>query len=178
MIKPLRLSDLWWSRDSHPVSGLFPGRVAGCLPRFTATSPARPGLTVGSTLDGGPNWADDANSVLVACEVDRCIVITVMRRPTGVAVPALGPSDVLHMPAGMAGFRRREPAVGNDRLRPVPARLIGQVAPGVPGAASESPRRLARAPDKPFCRTIPAASKRSTTVRPWVLANRVVRTCR
>ena len=29
----------------------------------------------------------------------------------------------------MAGFRRREPAVSNDELRPVPACLIGQVAP-------------------------------------------------
>ncbi|VAZ81126.1 hypothetical protein LAUMK4_05912 [Mycobacterium persicum] len=25
---------------------------------------------VGSTLDGGPNWADDTNGFLVACEVD------------------------------------------------------------------------------------------------------------
>ena len=33
------------------------------------------------------------------------------------------------MPAGMAGFRRREPAVSDDQLRPVPARLVGQVPP-------------------------------------------------
>jgi hypothetical protein len=57
---------------------LFPGRLAGSLPRFTATSPVRPGLTVGSTLDGGPNWADDANRFLVACEVDSGVVITLM----------------------------------------------------------------------------------------------------
>jgi len=41
-----------------------------------------------------------------------------------------------------------------------------------------NPRRLARAPERPFCRSIPAASKPSTTMRPWVLANRVVRTCK
>ena len=49
--------------------------------------------------------------------------------PNNVTLPMLGPSDVLHMPAGMAGFRRREPAVSDDELRPVPACLIGQVAP-------------------------------------------------
>ena len=60
---PLQVSDLWWSRDLHPVSGLFGSRAAASLSRFTATRRARPGLTVGSTLDGGPNWADDARSV-------------------------------------------------------------------------------------------------------------------
>ena len=64
---PLQVSDLYWSRDLHPVSGLFGSRVATSLPRFTATSRARPGLTVGSTLDGGPDWADDARCFLVAC---------------------------------------------------------------------------------------------------------------
>ena len=112
-----------------PVSGLFPGRVAGSLPRFTATSPAKPGLTLGSTLDGGPNWADDANSVLVACEVDRGVVITLVCDRTAAALSFFVPPDVLRMPAGMAGFRRREPAVSNDQLRPVPACLIGEVAP-------------------------------------------------
>src|SRR3981189_2365564 len=57
---PLRVSDLLWSRDSHPVSGLFGSRVAASLPRFTATRRTRSGLTVGSTLDGGPDWADGA----------------------------------------------------------------------------------------------------------------------
>jgi hypothetical protein len=52
-----------------PVSGLFGSRAAAFLPRFTATRRARPGLTVGSTLDGGPNWADDATCFLIACEV-------------------------------------------------------------------------------------------------------------
>src|ERR1700681_3635692 len=46
---------------------------------------------------------------------------------TRAAFPVLSPADVLHMPAGMAGFRRREPAVSNDQLRPVPACLIGQL---------------------------------------------------
>ncbi|MCY0610230.1 hypothetical protein OVV29_32370, partial [Klebsiella pneumoniae] len=64
--------------DLHPVSGLFGSHAAASLPRFTATSRARPGLTVGSTLDGGPNWADDATGVLVACEVDGSAVITLM----------------------------------------------------------------------------------------------------
>jgi hypothetical protein len=95
---------------------LFGSLAAGSLPRFTATSRAVPGLTVGSTLDGGPNWADDANCVLIACEVDGGIVITVMRYRTALALPLLSPADVLQMPAGMAGFRRREPAVSNDQL--------------------------------------------------------------
>jgi hypothetical protein len=57
---------------------LFGSLAAASLPRFNATCRARPGLTVGSTLDGGPNWADDANCFLVACEVDRGIVITLV----------------------------------------------------------------------------------------------------
>ena len=68
-----------WSRDLHPVSGLFDILVAASLPRFTATCRARPGLTVGSTLDGGPDWADDARSLLVACEVNGGIVIALVR---------------------------------------------------------------------------------------------------
>ncbi|CKS70987.1 deaminase [Mycobacterium tuberculosis] len=80
--------------------------MAGSLPRFTATRRARPGLTVGSTLDGGPNGADDARWFLVACEVDRGVVVTLVRDRTAVALPFFVPADVLHMPAGMAGFRR------------------------------------------------------------------------
>jgi hypothetical protein len=60
---------------------------------------------VGSTLDGGPNWADDANSVLVSCEVDPCIVIMLMRSRTRLTCPVFGPAHVLHLPANMAGFR-------------------------------------------------------------------------
>ena len=44
-----------------PVSGLFGSLAATFLPRFTATRRARPGLAVGSMLDGGPNGADDAS---------------------------------------------------------------------------------------------------------------------
>jgi hypothetical protein len=62
----------------HPISGLFGSRAAASLPRFIATCPARPGLTVGSTLNGGPNWADDARWFLVACEVDGGVVITLV----------------------------------------------------------------------------------------------------
>jgi len=40
-----------------PHLGVVCRPVAGSLPRFTATGRARPGLTVGSTLDGGPNWS-------------------------------------------------------------------------------------------------------------------------
>jgi hypothetical protein len=57
---------------------LFGSRVAASLPRFVATCRARSGLRVGSTLDGGPNWADDARCFLVACEVDRGVVIALV----------------------------------------------------------------------------------------------------
>jgi len=39
---------------------LFPGLTAGSLPRFIATCPGRPGLTVGSALDRGPDRAEGA----------------------------------------------------------------------------------------------------------------------
>ena len=56
----LLMSECEYSSGRHPVSGLFGSIAAASLPRFTATRRARPGLTVGSTLDGGPNWADGA----------------------------------------------------------------------------------------------------------------------
>ena len=62
----------------HPVSGLFGSLAAASLPRFTATSRTGSGLTVGSTLNGGPNWADDARCFLVACEVDGRAIITLV----------------------------------------------------------------------------------------------------
>jgi hypothetical protein len=84
---------------------------------------------VGSTLDGGPNWADDANGFLVACEVDGSVVVALMCHRTAVALPFFVPADVLHMPTGMAGFRRREPTVGDHQRRPVPTCLVRQVPP-------------------------------------------------
>ena len=102
MVLPDGVPLLWASRI---LGAPIPGRVAGSLPRFTATSPARPGLTVGSTLDGGPNWADGSRWFLPTREVDGGVVITLMRCRTGVALPMLSPADVLHIPAGMAGFR-------------------------------------------------------------------------
>src|SRR3954470_3565750 len=104
MKRPLQVCDLEWSRDLHPVSGLFGSLAAASLPRFTATCRTRPGLTVGSTLNGGPNWADDANSFLVACEIHGGVVITLVDDRTAAALPVFGPADVLHTPAGMAGF--------------------------------------------------------------------------
>jgi hypothetical protein len=57
---------------------LFGSRAAAPLPRFTATCRAWPGLTVGSALDDGPDWADGAitrGGRLVAREVDSGIVV-------------------------------------------------------------------------------------------------------
>jgi hypothetical protein len=118
---------------------LFGSLAAAFLPRFNATSRARPGLTVGSTLDGGPNWADDANCFLVACEVDGRAVITLMRCQTGLALPVFSPPDVLTMPTNVAGLRRREPPVGDHELRPVPGCLVRQLLPwGAQGGIGES----------------------------------------
>ena len=64
-----------------PRLGVVSRLGGGSLPRFTATSRAWPGLTVGSTLDGGPNWADDAIGFLVACEVDRGAIVALMSGP-------------------------------------------------------------------------------------------------
>ena len=105
------MSECEHSSGWHPFSGLFPGVGAGSLPRFTATSPARPGLTVGSTLDGGPDWADGAiarDGRLVAREVDRGVIVALVPgraapiiRVTG---PVLGPPDLLLVAADVAGF--------------------------------------------------------------------------
>jgi hypothetical protein len=123
-LMPLPLvSECEFSSGWHPFSGLFPSPGTGSLPRFIATCPARPGLMVGSTLDGGPDWADGAitrSGYLVAREVDRGVVVALMDCPAaplvGVAGPLMGPADVLHVPAGVAGFRRRVPAVSDGEI--------------------------------------------------------------
>src|SRR5690242_15292621 len=100
------MSERLCSSHQHPVSGLFPSRVAGSLPRFIATRRAGPGLTVGSALDGGPDWANGAITrcrVLVAREVDRGVVVALVDAPALFTGPALCPPDLLHQPAGMAG---------------------------------------------------------------------------
>ena len=84
---------------------------------------------VGSTLDGGPNWADGGGGFLPPREVYRGVVVALMGGRTSITLPMFSPADVLHMPAGVAGFRRREPAVSDHQLRPVPACVVGQVAP-------------------------------------------------
>src|SRR5699024_4273860 len=67
------------------------------------------------------------------------VVITLMRDRTCLTCPVLIPADVAHMPTAMAGFRRRKPAVSDHQLRPVPARLVGQVtARRAPGRIRES----------------------------------------
>jgi hypothetical protein len=78
---------------------------------------------VGSTLDGGPDWADGAitrGGYLVAREVDRGVVVALMDCPAApiaeVASPVLRPADVLHPPAGVAGFRRGVPAVSDGEM--------------------------------------------------------------
>src|SRR5262245_7819648 len=129
------MSERWCSSRRHPVSGLF-GRLApASLPRFTATCGARPRLTVGSTLDGGPDWADGATrcqqggGCLVACEVDGGVVITLVPGPALAAGPVPGPADVLLVQALVAGLRRRVPAAGLDEPGPVPAGLVPKLPP-------------------------------------------------
>src|SRR5437667_2302290 len=123
------------SSHQHPVSGLF-GRLApASLPRFTATCGARLRLTVGSTLDGGPDWADGATrcqhggGCLVACEVDGGVVVTLVDGSAAVADPVLDPADVPLVQALVAGLRRRVPAVGLDKSGPVPAGIVPKLPP-------------------------------------------------
>lgn len=76
------------------------------LPRFIATCDAWPRLTVGSTLDSSPNWADGGNAskagLLVPREVDGSVVVPLVSGPAGLAGPVFGPSDLLHLPAVVA----------------------------------------------------------------------------
>src|ERR1700729_1196557 len=111
------MSERWCSSRRHPVSGLAASVRAGSLPRFIATGPARPGLRVGSALDGGPDWADGAITRwgrLVAREIDRGIIVTLVPGPAPGAGPVLAPADLLHPLAGVAGLRGREPLVRDD----------------------------------------------------------------
>jgi len=88
-------------------------RSADYCARFTATCRGKPGLTLGATLDGCPDWADGARSsragFLVAGEVDGSVVVALMRGTAGPAGRVLGPSDVLHCLAEVAGLRSRRP---------------------------------------------------------------------
>ena len=51
-----------------------------------------------------------------------------MRGLAVAALPLFVPADVLHLLTGVAGFRRREPAVGDHQCRSAPACFVGQVA--------------------------------------------------
>jgi hypothetical protein len=74
---------------------------------------------VGSTLDGGPDWADGGGSH----EVHRGDVVTVMHWcRTGIALPVLSPTDVLDMPTLVAGFddgNHRSATTNCDPYQPV-----------------------------------------------------------
>src|SRR5207244_1791923 len=52
----------------------------------------------------------------------------VMHGGAAVAVPDLGPPDVLDRPASVAGFRRRKEPVRFDQGGPVPFALVAQLA--------------------------------------------------
>src|SRR5215467_9923625 len=101
-----------------------------------ATCGAGPRLRVGSTLDGGPDWADGAircprgGGCLVACEVDGGVVVTLVDGPAAVAGPVPGPADVLLVHAQVTQFGRWVPAAGLDEPGPVPAGLVAQLPAG------------------------------------------------
>src|SRR5215471_11289590 len=107
---PLPMSERQCSSHRHPVSGLFGRLVPASLPRFMATCGAGPRLRVGSTLDGGPDWADGATrcqqggGCLVACEVDGGVVVALVDGSAAVAGPVLDPADVLLVQALVAGL--------------------------------------------------------------------------
>src|SRR2546423_74609 len=72
------------SSHGHAVSGWFGRLMPASLPRCVATRRATPGLMVGSTLDGGPDWADGAitrGGRLVAREVDGGVVVPLVPGP-------------------------------------------------------------------------------------------------
>ena len=121
------------SHSLAPRLGLFLSLVAASLPRFIATCPARPGLTVGCTLDRGPDRAEVAiigGERLGAREVNGGVVIALVAGPALGASPVLVPSDLLHVPAGEAGLGGWVPAVRYDQAEAVPAGLAGQLAAG------------------------------------------------
>ena len=61
---------------------------------------------VGSTLVGGPDWADAARC-LVAGEVDRGVLITLMLIAAVLAGPVLRPADLLPVLTVVADLRGR-----------------------------------------------------------------------
>ena len=54
------------------------------------------------------------------------------------------------MPTGVAFFRRREPPVRNDQFRPLPACLMGQVAPGCTQGRISEPAPSGASTRQPF----------------------------
>ena len=126
---------------------------------------------LGSTLHRGANCAQARRFG----EVDGGVVVTLVLRLTGLAAPVLRPANVLDVPTDMARLGGGKETVGLHQCTPVLGALVAELPPRFPRAASESPRRRARTPGRPFCRSIPATSSPSTTITPWVLASRAVR---
>src|SRR5579875_2489879 len=60
-------------------------------------------------------------------QVDRGVLIALVARPTAVARPVLGPTEVLDRAAPMARLRAGEEPVGLHQLRAVPAGLVAEL---------------------------------------------------
>ena len=146
-------------------------RMPSLPSRVFASCRARPGLMLGSTLHRGANCAQARR----AGEVDGGVVVALVLRLAGLAAPVLRPANVLDVPTDMARLGGGKEAVGLHQCAPVPGALVAELPPRFPRAASKSPRRRLRAPGRPFCCNIPAASSPSTTITPWVLASSAVR---
>jgi hypothetical protein len=140
VVAPLPLSERWCSSRRHPVSGLFGSRAAASLPRFIATCRAGPGLTVGSALDGGPDWADGAITRagrLVAREVDGGVVVALMRGPAPGAGPVPGAGSRTSRSCSRAGG-------GSRRGRSPTGRAASRGPRAGPSAAASRPRPVPR----------------------------------
>ena len=98
-----------------------------------------------------------------------------MTGPAPGAGPVLVPSDLLHVPAGVAGLGGGVPAVRYDEAGAVPSGLVGQLAAGLAEGGVGQAAPAGACARQALCRSIPAASKPSTTISPWVLASLVVR---
>ena len=128
---------------------------------------------VGSTLDGGPDWADDANGVLVACGVDRGAVIAVMDAEQVSQCQCSAQPMSCTCPQAWQVFDD-----GNQRSATTVATHTSLSCRTGAGARCAQGRirqstPTTRAPGRPFCRSIPTASKPSTNDDPAVSFSQV-----
>ena len=110
-----------------------------------------------------------------AGEVDRGIVVALVRDAAHFTGPVLGPANVLDVPTAVARLPRREVPVGFDQRAPIPGALLTELSTDFSERCVREPPPACSRTGQALLTQLPATSSPSTTIVPWFLARFVVK---